>query len=303
MSRVFGGLFGPDLPRWACELRPGGVVVVEATKDRKGVAAAATRPLPDGVVTPDVKGVNIADGAVVRSALEACLEEAGFGGSELIVVIPDDAVRISLVEAESLSGAESERVQFIRWKLKKHVPFDVSLARVAYATMSTNGSTRLVAVLSPSSVTAQYERVIQDLGLHPGIICPSTTAALNLVGDVAAAAGDAAVEKDRLFVKVAPGSIASAVVRGGKLAFYRKVPRSGPIEEAVHPTLMYYQDHLLEDRDRPGITSAILCVDLDDRTILESVRAAIESFGLGVQPLYSADLPDRVKPSLGAMQS
>lgn len=296
MSRVFGGLFGPDLPRWACEIRPGSVVVVQSTKDRKGVASSATRTFPDGVVTPDVKGVNIGDGSVVRVALESALSEAGFGGSELIVVIPDDAVRISLVDAESLPGTESERAQFIRWKLKKHVPFDVSLARVAYAALSANPATRLVAVLSPSSVAAQYERVIQDLGLHPGIVCPSTAAALNLVGDMAG-------EIDRLFVKVAPGSIASAVVRGGKLVFYRKVPASGTIEEAVHPTLMYYQDHLLDDPARGGISNAILCVDLEDSTVSESARAAMNALGLRVEPFYSAELPDRVKPALGALQS
>lgn len=289
------GLFAPDLPRWACEFRPNGVVVVGSTADRKGVLSSASRAFADGALTPDVKGVNVQDSAAVGATLESALREARFAGSELIVVIPDDAVRITILDAESLPGVESERVQFIRWKLKKHVPFDVSLARVAYSFVSTNGVTRLVVVLSPQSVTRQYERVVMDLGLHPGIVCPSTTAALNLARDVADTG-------DRLFVKIGPEAIVSAIVRGDLLRFYRKVPRSGRIEESVHPTLMYYQDHLGGEAGG-RITDAILCADIGDAVADREARAAVASLGLDVRPLYSPDVPDFVKPALGALQS
>lgn len=297
MSRGFlRGLFGPDLPRWACEFRPTGVVVVQSTGDRTGVLSRAVRPLPAGALVPDVKGVNVHDGALVRTTLEDALNEAGFNESELVLVVPDDAVRISLVEAESLPGAESERIEFIRWKLKKHVPFDVSSAGVTYTPVSKNGTTRLLAVVSPPGVTRQYERVVKDLGLHPGIVCPSTTAALNLTEKITDAA-------DRLFVKVAPQSIVSAILTGNTLRFYRKIPRGESIEEAVHPTLMYYQDHLVADSGGPGITDAILCVDLDNNGVESAAQSAVGALGLSVVPLDSPDLPDVYKPALGAVQS
>jgi Tfp pilus assembly PilM family ATPase len=290
------GLFSSGLPEWSCEFSPRRIVAVQASSDRKEVISKAAVELPDGAIVPAIKGNNIQDSSAVESALGRVLDEARFSGSELIVVIPDDAVRITLLETESFPSSEAERQTFIRWKLKKHVPFDVSTSQAAYQRLGENGTVSVLAGLSPGAVTREYEGVLDRMGMHPGIVTPSTIAALNLC-DLST------LTTDTLFVKLGDTSVITSILKDGKLRFYRKVPRSGSLESAIHPTMMYYQDKLGDDSTDSNrnlkLGEMILCVDDSNPS---EANAAARQLGLVVRPLYSSRLEDIYKPSLGALQ-
>jgi type IV pilus assembly protein PilM len=238
---IFGsptGLFAPDVPMWACELTASQVVVVRASRDRKQVRSQASAHLPDGALRPDLRDPNIVDEDAVRSAVSEALAGAGFSGSEIAVVIPDDAVRVSVLSVDSFPSSVKEQDTFIRWKLKKSVPFDIGNAALAYEVIGKEPALELLVLLSPRSVTRQYEELMESLGLHPGIVVPSTVAAFNLLDGL---------DGDTLFVKAAPGVITTSIFLDGRLRFYRKIPEQ-PLYEAVYPTFMYYQDKLHGER-------------------------------------------------------
>src|SRR5205085_7061151 len=140
---------------------------------------------------------------------------AGFKGHEVGVVIPDEAARITFIIAESLPSGDDERMAFIRWKLKKTVPFEVETAQIAF-TVTTPPSanhkgTELMVTLSPRNVIEEYENVMESLGFEAGYVVPSSVAALNLFdppnGDV-------------IFLKIAPGCIATTVFQEKRPEFY-----------------------------------------------------------------------------------
>ena len=285
-------LLRSDTPRWACEFSRSRVVVVQASSDRNAVVSRAQVTLPEGAIVPDVKGANVGDRSAVQSALREALDEARFTGSELIVVIPDDAVRITLLATESFPASESDRQSFIRWKLKKNVPFDVSSAHVAYEVLGENPVVDLLTVLAPEVVTRQYEDVVDSLDLHPGIVNPSTTAALNLINGIPGAT-------NTLFVKLSETSVVTSILTNGKLRFYRKVPRQGPLESAIYPTLMYFEDKLDDSSGGRGIREMIVCTGGDGSSDLTT---AARQLGLSVRPLLSAVIDDVYKPAFGALQ-
>lgn len=294
----FASLFGSDVPRWACEFKPGGVAVVEASADRRHVVSKAWVRLDAGAIVPDLRDRNIPDAAPVDGALRRALDESGFSGSELVVVIPDDAVRTTLVETESFPSSLREQDSFIRWKLKKSLPFDVSGARVACQKLGENGVVEILAVLAPEVVVAEYESLVDRLGLHPGVVCPSTPAALNLLEPTDPEFGT----RDLLFAKLSPTAIVTAVIGGGRVRFYRCLPRRSSIEEAVYPTLMYYEDKLkatAPDPSTPGIARMIVCSEVEEgREIASTAR----TLGLETDSLYPAGVEDIYKPALGALQ-
>ena len=273
------------MPRWACELTSSHVIVVETSPDRQHVVSQAAVPLPLGALTGDLKAANILDQAVVQDAIKRALSAAGFSGSELALVVPDDAVRITILQVDSLPSKHTERQEYFRWKLRKSVPFNVESARVAYQELGRNGTVELLVALMPLAVTEGYERMMESIGLHAGILSPSTSAALNLIDSS---------EGDILFVKVSPQSVTTSILVDGRLRFYRKLP-SQSVYDAVYPTYMYYQDKL----EGQGPRDLVLC---GRPTNSEEEREVADKLAVPVRRLHSSELDDLYKPALGALQ-
>ena len=282
----FREFFGPDVPRWACELTPDRAIVVETGPDRRTVRSQAVLELPSGALRGNLREAGLVDSDSVKEVVGRALDQAGFSGSEIVVVVPDGVASVSILKAETFPTEPAQQQSFIRWKLKKNVPFDTETAQLAYKKLGQNGSVDILVALSPRGVTRQYEDLLESVGLHAGIAIPSTIAALNLLG---------AEPSDALFLKASPEAIATSVFIDGRLRFYRRVG-SQPLYDAVHPTIMYYQDKL----GGTGIRELITCVHdtaTGDKAAELATRLAIPR-----RSLYSADVGDVFKPALGAMQ-
>ncbi len=289
MTRGFlsavAGLFGPDVPLWALEVSTNYAAAIQASPDRKTVVSQAVAPLQAGALIGDLRETNIINPAAVRSAVQTALDGAGFSGSELSLVIPDEAVRIALLNTNSLPDADAERHAIIRWKLKKNVPFDVDSAQVAYQILTENGSVEMLVALSRQVIVDQYQELVESVGLHAGVLSPSTTSSLNLLPD---ATGDV------LFIKKSPASVTTSIMMGGTLRFYRRVAL-GPLYDAVYPTLMYYQDRL----GGSGLGEGIICGEGINESEQEELGSRI---GVRIGRLHSSELGDVYKPALGVLQ-
>ena len=219
------------------------------------------------------------------------MREAGCKGPEIGVVIPDDSARISFITTETLPGSEEERTAFIRWKLKKTVPFEIDTAQIAYNIMGTRTTgeekgTDLLVTLSPRSVIEEYEFLMEELGYEAGFVIPSSLAALNLF---VVPAGDV------LFLKIAPACIATTIFRNGHAEFYRKVAET-PLFDAIYPTLMYYQDKL----NGSGLAGVTVCgYDMDLGAELLELQDRLH---VPVQKLGPRAVDDIFKPVLGAVE-
>jgi hypothetical protein len=139
--------------------------------------------------------------------------------------------------------------------------------------------------LSPRSVVEEYEFLMEELGYEAGFVIPSSLAALNLF---------AVPDGDVLFLKIAPGCIATTIFRNGQAEFYRKVAET-PLFDAIYPTLMYYQDKL----SGSGLTSVTVCgYDMDMAAELSELQDRLH---LPVQKLGPKSVDDIFKPALGAV--
>jgi len=283
-------LFRPQRPLWACEFTARHLIVAGVNSSRKRIAAKGISTLSDHAVNGSLLEKNIIDHGRVFEFLKELMGETGFRGHEIGVVIPDDSARISFITTETLPGSEEERAAFIRWKLKKTVPFEIETAQVAYNILGTrfNGDdkgTDLLVTLSPRSVIEEYEFLMEELGYEAGFVIPSSLAALNLFSIPAG---------DVLFLKIAPGCIATTIFRNGQAEFYRKVAET-PLFDAIYPTLMYYQDKL----GGSGLTGVTVCeYDMDMASELSELQDRLH---LPVQKLGPRSIDDIFKPVLGAV--
>jgi len=211
-------------PRVACDISTQGVVAARSDAADSPLAAVSRVELAAGAVVPGLKPGNITDRVAVAAAVRKTLESVGMKANsrdaDITLVIPDAAVRVLLLDFDSLPTRLSEALPIVRFRLKKMLPFDADDAMVTFQVMSTNKSiVRVLAVAIPRDVLSEYETAAREAGYEPGSVVPSTLAAL------------AAMDADpALLINANVLGVTAAIVRGGILMLHRSV------DLQVHPT-------------------------------------------------------------------
>jgi type IV pilus assembly protein PilM len=201
-------------PRAACEISAQAVVGARSADAASPLAAIARVPLAEGAIAAGLKPGNVVDRVAVIAALKSVLETLDVRAADLTLVIPDAAVRVLLLDFDSLSAKPAEALPIVRFRLKKLLPFDADEAMVSYQVMSSSKQmVRVLAVAIPQDVLAEYETAAREAGFEPGAVLPSTLAAL------------AAIEGDEpaLLVNANPLSVTTAIVRSGMLLLHRSL--------------------------------------------------------------------------------
>ena len=206
-------------PRLACEIFAGGVVAGRSPEPGLPLAAVSRADLPGNAVLPGLKPGNIIDRVAVIAALRRSLEQVGARSNarnaDLTLIIPDAAVRVLLLDFDSLPTKLSEALPIVRFRLKKLIPFDADEAMVSFQIMSTSRSMiRVLAVAIPRDVLSEYESAVREAGFEPGAVLPSTLAALAALNE-----GEGA----SLVVNAHPQGVTTAIVRAGIVLLHRTI--------------------------------------------------------------------------------
>jgi type IV pilus assembly protein PilM len=250
-----GGLLGwfDRMPHQstAVEISPGGVAAVRGARRRMTLEAHAFEPLPPGAVKPSPVEPNIADAATVRAAIGRVLQRVNGHGSDVAVVVPDQVVRVFLLQFDVFPRRAEEAIPLLRWRLKKSVPFDVEETVVSYMLQSagpkgarpagsTGPSVDVLAAVARQRIVRQYEELLETSGKSPGVVLSSTLAALPLVED----------SRPALLARLTGHTLTTVIVRRGVLAVYRCSEMSADVEtvapqsllDEIYPAAAYYQD-------------------------------------------------------------
>lgn len=208
-------------PRLAVEVRREGVVAARA-EDAAGLLTAVSRSnVPDGSLLPGLKAGNMVDRAGMITAIRTALDHVsgrGGGARDVTVIVPDAAVRVLLLDFESLPSKPVEALPIVRFRLKKLLPFEVEDAVVSYQVMSSaKDQVTVLAVAIPREALAEYEGVVTAAGYVPGAVLPSTLAALATLG----VEGGSADGPATLVVNASGAQVTTAIVRGGVLLLHR----------------------------------------------------------------------------------
>lgn len=242
-------------PGVAIEISAGGVAAVRGARRRMVLEAHAFEPLPAGAVTPSPVEPNITDAAAVRAAVGRILERVDGHSAELAVVVPDQVVRVFLLQFDEFPRRSEEAIALLRWRLKKSVPFDVEETVVSYMVQSAGPSSArsaegaagagakvvdVLAAVARQRIVRQYEELLEAAGRSPRVVLSSTLAALPLVED----------SRPSLLARLAGRTLTTVIVRRGVLAVYRCSEMSAGADalapqsvlDEIYPAAAYYQD-------------------------------------------------------------
>ncbi len=229
----------PAKPKLACEIAADRVLVGRLADDRRSLEACAARELAPGSVIPDLVEGNLRQRDAVTAAVQSALSSVGARSHDLIAVVPDAAVRVVLLEFDTLPSDSEEAAGVVRFRMKKSLPFDVDKARVSYHAQKTADGVRVVAAVALASVVEDYEATFRDAGFSPGVVLPSMLAAL----------GAADGQRPTLVVKVDARTTSIAILNAGQVQLFRTLENTRGVTitgeqlaEEVYPSVVFFQD-------------------------------------------------------------
>jgi len=228
-----------DKPRVACELTPERVIAARAA-DSGAVETVSARSLPPGSLAPGLAIPNVGNTGALRQAISDSLAAVGSRSRDVIVVVPDAAVRIVLLDFEELPERRQDADSVVRFRLKKSLSFEVDDAALSYDVRRSSGAIKVIAAVAPSGVREEYESLFRDAGFSPGVVLPSMLAAL---GGVEASA-------PTLALKVDLSSTSVAIVQGEDLLLYRTLENAHgdrldatALADDIYSSLVFFQDN------------------------------------------------------------
>ena len=226
-------------PRIACEISADRVLAGKLADTGGVVDSVAVRELPPGSVVPDLTESNILQPELVRKAINDAVGSVAGRLRDVVGVLPDAAVRVVLLDFDTLPSSPAEAEGVVRFRLKKSLPFDVDKAKVSYHVQQSLGGLRLVAAVALTSVIEDYEAAFRDAGYSAGVILPSMLAALG------AADGNAPT----LVLKVDARTTSLAILDKGQLLLFRTLENTRGVTvtgeqlaEEVYPSVVFFQD-------------------------------------------------------------
>jgi type IV pilus assembly protein PilM len=226
-------------PKLACEIAADRVLVGRLGEAGRGLEACAARELAPGSVIPDLVEANLRQRDAVSSAVQSALSSVRGHSHDVIAVVPDAAVRVVLLEFDTLPSDSEEAAGVVRFRMKKSLPFDVDKARVSYHAQKTTEGVRVVAAVALASVVEDYETAFRDAGYSPGVVVPSMLAAL----------GAAEGQRPTLVVKVDARTTSIAILNEDQLRLFRTLENTRGVTitgeqlaEEVYPSVVFFQD-------------------------------------------------------------
>lgn len=209
-----------------------------------GIAMSRTRPpaalqhapLNPGVIAPSPVKENILDPAAFAEAVLKLTPPSGRGKRRAALILPDNCVRIAVLDFDTLPSKEEERRPLINFRLRKSVPFDIDEAALSYFPQA---GKKVIVALAPSEIVAHYETPFRAAGFHPGLVTVSSLAMLDLLP----------LTGSLVLAHQSPGALTVLALSNGVVTIARSLETGDgerdtldEVIAAVYPTLAYIED-------------------------------------------------------------
>jgi len=280
-------------PRLACEIATDRVTAARSDEAQR-VSVYSARLLPPGTIVPGLSRGNVLDTETLRLAISEALAAVRTRSRDVIAVLPDAAIRVTLLDFDTLPDREDDAAAIVRFRLKKSLPFPVDDAALSYHVHRSNGDIKAVAAVAPREVVDEYESAFRAAGYNPGVVMPSMLASLGTVD----------ADRPSVVVKVDTTTVSVAIVDQDQVRLLRTLDNpQGPavtgtqIASDVYPSVVFFEDTFGAKIER------VLLAGMPD---MADIASAIETqIGVKVQSLVTSryvdtTAGDTVSPSLMA---
>jgi len=205
----------------------------------------AFAPLAEGALVPGIGEANVRSVEAVATAIRTALDQVKPPKRDVTLVLPDTAVRVFVLDFESIPTRKEEALSVLRFRLRKVIPFEADKAAISYQILNQNhDQCRVLVVVIPGPVRDEYEAVVRKAGYEPGAMLPASLAALETVD-----AGNSL--EATLSAHLSPQALICCISTTTDLLLYRiltlpedEAQRAIEIQRGVAVAAAFYEDKL-----------------------------------------------------------
>lgn len=146
--------------------------LISGKPDLPKLERVSFRPFTPGLLRVSMREPNVSDPdlfvRILREAYALLLHQE----TRLSLTLPDGIGRVMLLDVEGRFKNRAEALDIIRWKLKKHIPFDAADMHLDYQQLliRESGELALLVAFASREVVARYEELVVAAGLVPARI-------------------------------------------------------------------------------------------------------------------------------------
>jgi type IV pilus assembly protein PilM len=241
LSKVQIGTQTGGRPPAAVEIAPAGVLAA-ALPGPGQPPVYAYQAIAAGALIPGIGEPNLRAPEAIANAIRSTLGQVSARTRAVTLVIPDTAVRVFVLDFDSMPAKAAEAYPVLRFRLRKMVPFDVEHAGLSYQILSQSKTEcKVLAAVMPGAIQHEYEAAVQAAGYEAGAVLPSSLAAL---------AGIESMEAI-LTANLCGLSLTTAIANGNDLLLYRTLDlpedvqlRLDEVQRGIAVAAAYYEDKL-----------------------------------------------------------
>ncbi len=257
-----------------------------------------TSPLSDGMIKPSPTEENVSDPAGLVNRIRALMASESVHQAvgrttlsdlprRIAVLLPDTAVRTTVLHLEQLPARREERDALIRWRLGQEQLFPLSGARVLFQVLHDRSEGEgpahtVLTVAAQESVLKQYESLCESAGLIPQEVGVTS---LRIFDFWRRASGEPHWRsRECLWVTVSDRALTTMVCQQGRLLFYRCKLLGVEAAEALTKTDMLNKiikecsasvELCRQQHPSSVIKEAVICADGDVSTFQELIEAEL----------------------------
>jgi type IV pilus assembly protein PilM len=178
----------------------------------------------------------------VAAAIRSALSQVSPRSHAVTLIVPDTAVRVFVLDFDSLPDKPEDAVSVLRFRLRKMVPFDVERAGLSYQILTEKkDECKVLAAVLPGPILAEYEAAVRRAGYEPGAVLPTGLAALAAIQSLEAV----------LTANLTPLTMTTAITNGADLLLYRTLDlpeepdrRRAEVQRDIAVAAAYFEDKL-----------------------------------------------------------
>ena len=235
-------------PSIAVELAQEGVLAGSRNPDT-GSLTYAFADISEGDLVPAFAESNVRNSDAITAALRAAVLQVSPRRDPVTIIVPDSAARVFIVSFDTLPANRADITSLLRYRLRKLLPVEGDNTTIGFQILTPPkekgeerpAGIRVLAVLMPSTVVADYENAVRAAGYQPGALLPSSIASL-----AAFDSGDGAV-----MVNINKLGMTTCIGKGDDLLLYRSVElppdrdgRQQEFERTLAISHAWFEDHL-----------------------------------------------------------
>jgi hypothetical protein len=170
------------LPRVVYEIEPSFVLSARLDGRSKQLRRLAVRELEPHTLEPLAHRPNVVNAENLRVALRDLAQTVGNGNGPSGLLLPDGAVRVAILDFETLPENRKDAESLVRWRMRENLPAAPDETRLSYQVLSKESRrVELLVVAVRTAVLTEYEQILEPMNGGLALVLPATIAVLPLV--------------------------------------------------------------------------------------------------------------------------